>query len=108
VDSGCEHPSEAVMRKEDSRLLHVALSKLSAVELHIVDARFGIKSEKPESLEHLAAIYQVSRERIRQIQKAALNKMQLTARRLLRPKLQRREGFVANGNDRPAAKTASE
>lgn len=75
IDSGCDHPIEAVIKSEEMRLAKAATSELSPQENEIISARFGLESTEPQTLESLAEAYGVSRERIRQIEKHALRKM---------------------------------
>jgi DNA-directed RNA polymerase sigma subunit (sigma70/sigma32) len=83
LDSGCENPAEAVMREEELRLLQTVLSGLDSVRRNIICARFGITSEKIETLENLAAIHGMGREHIRRIEKRALSEMRLKLKQLL-------------------------
>ena len=66
--------NEDCHRKREA--LSEALGALSSRERRIVEARF--LSEQPNTLDELAATFNVSRERIRQIEARALQKMKTT------------------------------
>jgi RNA polymerase primary sigma factor len=62
--------------------VHRLLSALPERERNIVIRRFGIDDGSPDSLDDLGSDLQVSKERIRQIQRQALRRMQLEADRI--------------------------
>ena len=75
---------EAVIAEEDERdkrrrLLNSAMSGLNDRERHILQERR--LSEEPRTLEELSQVYGVSRERIRQIEARALEKLAVATRR---------------------------
>jgi len=75
----CSRPNQeqlAISRQEKDRqiyLLNQAFSKLKDREKKVLKAR--LLSEKPTTLEELSQVYNVSRERIRQIQDGAIKKL---------------------------------
>jgi RNA polymerase sigma factor (sigma-70 family) len=83
LDNDCENPAEALIREEERQLLQMVLAGLNSVHRDIICARFGITSEKIETLENLAVIHGMGRERIRRIEKRALSEMRLKLERLL-------------------------
>lgn len=93
IDSGEESPVNGLITDEETRFVCLVLSDLSQHERHIVCRRFGIGDGKIETLDNLAAVYGVSRERIRQIEKSAVKKMHLKLKPLLRPEIQNGHPF---------------
>jgi RNA polymerase primary sigma factor len=55
--------------------LHESMSKLSDRERRIVSSRFGIGHEPPRTLDEIGKIFNVTRERVRQIEKGAFKKL---------------------------------
>ena len=63
-----------------------ALAELSARERSILEARF--LTEEPKTLDELAAVFHVSRERIRQIEQRALQRLRAKIGARLRHQMQ--------------------
>lgn len=85
---GDEHaidPFEAL----DSKTMHSELDELLDVlderEHRIIDARFGLDGKKPMTLEEVGLEFGVTRERIRQLQNIALEKMRKALHRKEKP-----------------------
>jgi len=57
------------------QLLRQVLNKLSKREKRIIELRFGLDGEGPYTLEETGKILGITRERVRQIQNSALNKL---------------------------------
>ncbi len=57
------------------------LDTLSADERKVVTMRFGLDGDDPQTLEKIGKIFGVTRERIRQIEQKALNKLRKTVKR---------------------------
>ncbi len=75
-DTGTASPLEVLEMKELKRLIKGALSSvLTAREEKVVRLRFGIGGEKEHTLEELGSEFQVTRERIRQIEVKAIKKL---------------------------------
>lgn len=74
-------PYEAVKGKELSDRVINILSTLSAREEKIIRLRFGIGEDAEYTLEEIGKRFNVSRERIRQIEKKALNRLRHSSRR---------------------------
>jgi RNA polymerase primary sigma factor len=74
-DSSAIDPHEALASKE----IHGELSSLRKLldkrESKIIDARFGLTGKRPMTLEEISRDFGVTRERIRQLQNKALEKM---------------------------------
>lgn len=74
LSSSVPTPNDAVMALGGARTLRIAISELSAREQDILYRRFGLEDEAPWTLEELGQEYGVTRERIRQIEKKALER----------------------------------
>ncbi|MFC1854195.1 sigma-70 family RNA polymerase sigma factor, partial [candidate division CSSED10-310 bacterium] len=59
------------------------LSCLDQREANIVKRRFGIEFRAPQTLDEIGKFYNLSRERIRQIEAKAIKKMEVFAQKLL-------------------------
>ncbi len=68
-------PLEIAMREDMKTLIDSALCKLSPKEELIIRKRFGIGEESPQTLEEVSEAFDVTRERIRQIQVKAMKKL---------------------------------
>ncbi len=74
-------PYEAVKNNELSDRVTGILATLSAREEKIIRLRFGIGEDAEYTLEEIGKRFNVSRERIRQIEKKALNRLRHSSRR---------------------------
>lgn len=74
-DEDCINPLDVVALKELSSDLNSALSCLTAQETRIIKCRFGMDGIDPMTLNQIAGEYDLSRERIRQLESAALRKL---------------------------------
>ncbi len=68
-------PLEILIGKDMRELLNRALGKLSPKEEFVIRQRFGIGDEAPKTLEEVGETFDVTRERIRQIQAKAIKKL---------------------------------
>ena len=75
ADENAETPYEKLEEKTDNKLIHEILPTLDSREQEIVRARFGIDGGKEKTLEEIGKKFGVTRERIRQIQEIALEKL---------------------------------
>lgn len=73
-------PEEAASEKEYKKALASVLNTLSYREREIVKLRYGLGSGYSYSLEEVAAIFNVTKERIRQIEAKAVRKLQQPSR----------------------------
>ncbi|MFN2355649.1 MAG: sigma-70 family RNA polymerase sigma factor [Desulfopila sp.] len=76
-----QSPYEAVQTRELSGRVTDILSTLSEREEKIIRLRFGIGEKAEYTLEEIGKRFNVSRERIRQIEKKALNRLRHSSRR---------------------------
>ncbi len=74
-DSSAISPLEALTSKEMHNELDGLRGLLDKRETKIIDARFGLNGKKPMTLEEISRDFGVTRERIRQLQNKALEKM---------------------------------
>ncbi len=75
VDSASTVHEDAVFFMALQKLIRQVLSKLSTREKKIIELRFGLDGEGPYTLEETGKILGITRERVRQIQNSALQKM---------------------------------
>ncbi len=68
-------PLEIAIREDFKTLLDSILCKLSPKEELVIRKRFGIGEEAPQTLEEVSEAFDVTRERIRQIQVKAIKKL---------------------------------
>ncbi|MDY3005760.1 sigma-70 family RNA polymerase sigma factor [Anaerococcus porci] len=66
---------DQILKKDMEEFLMKALDQLSDREKQIIVYRYGLDNEKPKTLEEIGTIYNLSRERIRQIENQALGKL---------------------------------
>ena len=83
-DEKALNPLEMLTHKNLHDQLDGLLSVLDKRERRIIDARFGLNGEEPKTLEVVGLEFDITRERIRQLQNIAIKK--------LRRALQKREG----------------
>jgi RNA polymerase primary sigma factor len=75
-DAGAADPGTPSERKELKHVLENVLSDLSEREQLVLRTRFGLQTDEPRTLEEIGRILGVSRERVRQIEKQALRKLE--------------------------------
>ena len=68
-------PDETLTAKEDKAALEEALNTLTPREAAVLELRFGLKGQGEHTLEEAAQMFNVTRERIRQIESKALRKL---------------------------------
>ena len=76
-------PEETLMRESLQKDLHYLLSELTSREREVIQMRFGFGGEKPFSLAEIGRCLGLSRERVRQIEAKALQKLRQPRRRNL-------------------------
>lgn len=87
-DKSAENPSDMAAYSLLRQRLHDVVNTLSEREQKVVNLRFGILDGCPRTLEEVGSMFNVTRERIRQIEAKALRKMRHPTR------LQKLEGFL--------------
>jgi RNA polymerase sigma factor (sigma-70 family) len=75
VDPAAENPEQRMYRKELTDLVRKALANLNERERHIIRSRFGILGGHVRTLEQIAAGLNLSRERVRQLERIAKTKL---------------------------------
>ncbi|MBZ0156430.1 MAG: sigma-70 family RNA polymerase sigma factor [Alphaproteobacteria bacterium] len=82
-DTSLDSPLESALQRDIQRNLERILRTLSPKEEMVIRKRFGI-GENPHTLEEVSRLFEITRERVRQIQIRAMKKLKLPARALLR------------------------
>lgn len=80
-DDNSSDPMENLISEERHSYLIEALDTLTAREQKILKMRFGIDSERPYTLEEIGDAFNITRERVRQIETKALKKLNEPSRR---------------------------
>jgi RNA polymerase primary sigma factor len=85
VDERAESPYERAAESLTNEALQNALEKLSYRERRVLELRYGLGGEHPRTLDEVGRTFNVTRERIRQIERQSLKKLQhlREARKLL-------------------------
>jgi RNA polymerase primary sigma factor len=77
ADTNAVAPFEELLRNNDNALVQEVLATLDKRESRILAMRFGLDDGRPKTLEEVGERLGVTRERIRQIQEQALQKMRV-------------------------------
>jgi RNA polymerase primary sigma factor len=77
ADASAAAPFDGIITANDHELVKEVLATLDARESRILAMRFGLDNGRPKTLEQVGARLGVTRERIRQIQEQALQKMRV-------------------------------
>jgi RNA polymerase primary sigma factor len=85
VDERAESPYERAAESLTNEALQNAMEKLSYRERRVLELRYGLGGEHPRTLDEVGRTFNVTRERIRQIERQSLKKLQhlREARKLL-------------------------
>jgi len=75
ADPNAAAPFDQLVKENDRTLIQEAFETLDKRESTILMMRFGLGDKAPKTLEEIGQEFRVTRERIRQIQKLALEKM---------------------------------
>lgn len=75
-DQGYTHPEEEVIESSLKKDINDVLETLSEKESDIIQHRFGLNGRTPLSLKEIGDRYNLTKERIRQIEKKALKRLQ--------------------------------
>lgn len=68
-------PDEVVIENDRKERIERALNKLTEKERDVIIRRFGLLDQEQETLERIGRSYQISKERVRQIETKALRKL---------------------------------
>ncbi len=93
-DDNAVDPSEALSWSNSAEQLADLLETLDPRETKIIHARFGLNGKKPMNLEEIGRDFGLTRERIRQLQNKALDKMRHALRRKDNPLPEPARGLV--------------
>lgn len=75
IDRYGETPADAAMRSMMRSRIEAMLDTLSDREREVITMRYGLSDGQPHTLEEVAKAFQVTRERIRQIEQKSLKKL---------------------------------
>ena len=75
ADPAAAAPDEAAARSFESAALRDSLLRLDAREREVLSLRFGLTDERPLTLEEVGRRFDLTRERIRQIEARVLRKL---------------------------------
>jgi RNA polymerase primary sigma factor len=79
-DKGQRAPDDAVIDRALKEEINDVLNTLSRKEADIIEYRFGLNGRRPMSLKEIGNRYKLTKERIRQIEKKALKRLQHPSR----------------------------
>jgi RNA polymerase primary sigma factor len=82
ADPHAQLPFTQILQDNDSGLLNEALDVLDEREREILSLRFGLNDEPAKTLEEVGERFDLTRERIRQIQEIALKKLRVQLQKL--------------------------
>jgi RNA polymerase primary sigma factor len=77
ADEQAESPYQRAVEILASKALRDALENLSYRERRVLELRYGLGDQRPRTLEEVARAFNVTRERIRQIEHRSLSKLQV-------------------------------
>ncbi len=73
--TGLPDTDELLLRESFTRAISDALAELPARERKVLELRFGLSDDQPKTLREIGEVMGLSRERVRQIESRALNKL---------------------------------
>ena len=79
IEAEDRSPEEEVVDSSLRSSVQSLLETLSDKERDIIEMRFGLNDRKPMSLKEIGGIYGLTKERIRQIEKRALEKLRVSS-----------------------------
>jgi RNA polymerase primary sigma factor len=81
ADASAAAPFDHLVKASDTELLREIFATLAPREKAILSMRFGLEDDTPRTLEEVGARFGVTRERIRQIQNEAIQKLRTKAQK---------------------------
>jgi RNA polymerase primary sigma factor len=75
ADPTAQAPADAAVAAIELRELRDVLTTLSDREQRVLELRFGLNGERPQTLDEVGREFRVTRERVRQIEAKALSKL---------------------------------
>ena len=81
IDSKGENPDRVIINRKLEESIEEVLSTLSEKESKVIKYRFGLEGERPHSLKEIGDKYNLTKERIRQIEKKAISRLRHPTRR---------------------------
>ncbi|MDR2575537.1 MAG: sigma-70 family RNA polymerase sigma factor, partial [Treponema sp.] len=81
VDTRYDTPDQAVFKKSLKHDIEEVLSTLSSKEAEIIRCRFGLGHQKPMNFQEIGDCFDLSKERIRQIEEKAIRLLQQPSRK---------------------------
>lgn len=75
IESENDKPDDVVMEEALKASVNKILDTLPARERAIIELRFGLNNKKPMSLKEVGELYNLTKERIRQIEKKVLTQL---------------------------------
>ena len=75
VDEACDKPLDAAVRSASADELREALKTLTPREQRVLELRFGLADGQPRTLDQIGVEFELTRERIRQIEAKAIAKL---------------------------------
>jgi RNA polymerase sigma factor (sigma-70 family) len=85
-DTGALSPEAPLLEDDVKARARLALQSLHHRERQVLELRFGISNTRPQTLEEVGDRLGVSRERVRQIEKTALERLRQQANLMARPR----------------------
>ena len=80
ADPNQDRPDDRIDNELRAKAINSVLETLGEREKNVIIARFGLNGTRAKTLEEIAAEYKLTKERIRQIEQAALHKLRNPAR----------------------------
>jgi len=80
-DSKGENPERVIINRKLNESIEEVLSTLSEKESKVIKYRFGLEGERPRSLKEIGDKYNLTKERIRQIENKAISRLRHPTRR---------------------------
>jgi RNA polymerase primary sigma factor len=75
-----ETPEDTVYAKDKQRVINEMLDSLPPRERKVLELRMGLNGADPQTLDEIAGMFDIHRERVRQIEQRALKKLKHPAR----------------------------